>query len=265
MTRSIPRSLAGVLEDLELEQPTLVTMAQLTLLVERHELRTPARVVAARLRDRGWLLATDRQGVWEFAPAAVAGPHSRSDPLTPIRALLADNPSARCALTFQSAAWVHGMADRAPSRIEIAAATPAVARQLPRTARVSNFEPRLDYDRRRDVNVLAPESVLVHMAVKPTAVRSWDSAREWLPDLVAEVSWEQLTIELSGRAATSRARLGYLVQAMRPDIAAELRGLSPIRSKTWFGPRAPLRRHDNTWQVADTLLSFDPRSLEDVR
>lgn len=63
MTRSISSSMAGVLEQLELDQPALVTSAELTRLLEAHGVRTPARIVAARLREEGWLLPTGRRSV----------------------------------------------------------------------------------------------------------------------------------------------------------------------------------------------------------
>jgi hypothetical protein len=39
-------------------------------LAEEAGLRTPAKVVAARLRATGWLLATAQRGVYEFAPGS---------------------------------------------------------------------------------------------------------------------------------------------------------------------------------------------------
>lgn len=109
--------------------------------------------------------------------------------------------------------------------------------------------------------VLAPESLLVHMATKPRVVRSWTSALEWLPELVGELSWERLSIELANRPSATSARTGYLIQGMRPDLASAVRDLGPPHGKTWFGPRGPLLRHDNAWQIADTSLPFDPRTL----
>lgn len=100
MTRPISPSLAGVLERLELDQPELVTGDDLARLMDEVGLRTPMKVVASQLRNAGWLLATGRRGVWEFAPASMAGPHSRHDPVTPLRAFLSQRPSAPCALTF---------------------------------------------------------------------------------------------------------------------------------------------------------------------
>jgi hypothetical protein len=260
--RTIPPSMAGVLERLEFEQPVLVTSDELARILREVGVRTTVGVVAARLRARGWLLATDRRGVWEFAPAAVAGPYSRHDPETPLRAFLLQHPHARCALTFQAAAWAHGIADRVPDRLEVAASDARVARQLPRSLSVSVFAPRLGAVTRRAVPVLAIESVLVHMAARPSAVRSWASAAEWLPGLAAESSWAGLCEELSDRPGAIVARTGYLLQGLRPDLAASLRQLSPPTTKTWFGPRRPLLRHDNQWLIADTLLPFDPRTLE---
>ncbi|OJX65489.1 MAG: hypothetical protein BGO95_10500 [Micrococcales bacterium 73-13] len=261
MTRPIAPSLAGVLERLELEQPELVTSDDLARLVDEAGLRTPTKVIAARLRDAGWLLATDRRGVWEFAPASVAGPYSRRDPVTPLRAFLSQRPSARCALTFQAAAWAHGLADRAPARLEIAVANRELVRQLPATLVASVFVPNLNYVERRGVPTLQPESVLVHMVSRPAAVRSWESALEWLPSLAAELQLDTVARELSGRPAAVRARAGYLLQGVRPDLADRIFKADPPRGKTWFGTHGPLRRHDNHWLIADTLLPFDPRRL----
>lgn len=260
MTRTIPPTMGGILEELELEQPALVTSAYLSGLVEQQGLRTPAKVVAARLRERGWLLPTGRRGVWEFAPAAVAGAYSRNDPVTPLRAFLSQRPRARCALTFQAAAWAHGAADRVPAHLEVAAATSELARQLPTSLAASVFDAHLEYRILRTVPVLAVESVIVHLAARPAAVRSWTSALEWLPDLTHMLALDPLRQELDDRPASVRARTGYLLQGLRPDLANMLHG-APLAGKTWFGPRGKLRRHDTTWQIADTLLPFDPRTL----
>jgi len=263
MTRTIPPTMSGILEELELEQPTLITSEHLSRLVARQGLHTPVKVVAARLRERGWLLPTGRRGVWEFAPAAVAGAYSRNDPLMPLRAFLAARPGARCALTFQAAAWAHGVADRAPTHPEVAAATSELVRQLPSMLAGTVFQPRLVCQTLRTVPVLAPESVVVHMSARPSAVRSWASALEWLPELSRLLTLDAIHRELDGRPASVRTRTGYLLQSLRPDLADALRS-NATTGKTWFGPRGKLRRHDASWQIADTLLPFDPRTLESV-
>jgi hypothetical protein len=260
MTRTIPPSLAPVLEQLELEGADLVTTAHLDEMVRAAGIGTATRTVATRLRERGWLLPTGQRGVWEFAPAAVAGPYSRGGHTRLLRSALARS-DIRCGLTFQAAAWALGLADRAPARVEVAAASGRDAQRLPAGLDVSVFEPRLPYQTAKGVPVLRPASVLTHMAATPTRVRSWSSALEWLPDLTAEATVNEVLTELEGRPATVSARVGYLLQAMRPDIADQVTGPS---TKTWFGPRRTVVRHDNRWQIADTLLPFDPRSQEAV-
>lgn len=260
MTRTIPRSLAPVIAELELEAADLVTTAKLDEILKAAGVGTATRTVASRLRERGWLLPTGQRGVWEFAPGAAAGAVSRGGHTRLLRSSLAHG-YLNCGLTFQAAAWAHDLADRAPVRLEVAAMTAHEARKLPDGLDVSVFAPRLEYVTLQGVPVLAPASVLVQMAAQPGDVRSWTSALEWLPDLAAEAVAQDVLTELQGRPTTVAARLGYLVQALRPDIADQV---TRPGTKTWFGPRQKLVRHDNYWQIADTLLPFDPRSLASV-
>lgn len=169
-------------------------------------------------------------------------------------------------MTLQSAAWALGAADRAPTRLEIAAGSRDVARSLATTlgdrARVVVFAPQLPRQMRRGVPVLSADSVLVHMAAHPSAVRSWSSALEWLADLAAEATLEHLETELSGRPRAAATRLSYLLSGMRPDLAGRLE--REAAGKVYFGPRGPLLRHDAHRQIADTVLPFDPRTLPPV-
>jgi AbiEi antitoxin C-terminal domain len=249
-----------VLTELELTGADLVTTAQLGCLIRAAGIRTETRIVAARLRELGWLLPTGQRGVWEFAPAAVAGPYSRGGHTRLLRSVLA-RAEVACGLTFQAAAWAHGLADRAPARVEVAAATARDARRLSSDLDVSVFAPRLGYITAKGVPALRPAGIVAHMAASPSRVRSWASAAEWLPDVAAEVTLADVLGELQGRPATVAARIGYLLQGLRPDIAWGITGPS---TKTWFGPRRTVIRHDSRWQVADTLLPFDPRTLEAV-
>jgi hypothetical protein len=127
------------------------------------------------------------------------------------------------------------------------------------------FLPALATESLRGVPELTVESVIVHMCVKPGAVRSWASAQEWLPALCAELHDAPLLYELADRPGSVRARTGYLLSGMRPDLSSAIRGLSVPAGKTWFGSRGKLVRHDNTWLIADTLLPFDPRGMETAR
>jgi len=261
MARSISTSMAGVLERMELERPIVVTSETLNQILHEEGVRTPARIVAARLREKGWLLPTAVRGAWEFVPASSAGAYYSNDPLLDIKSAISKYKTIKFGVSFQSAAWAHGVADRIPSRIEVAAVDAQTSRSLRSIASTSVFMPILEYRRLKGAPVLAPESVIVHMAAKPTAVRSWQSALEWLPELTALLERDAVIREISGRSNAIIARTGYLLQGMRPEVADYIHNRYTPTCKTWFGPRVSLLRHDNKWLIADTVLPFDPRKL----
>ena len=262
MARSIPKGLSGVLEELELERPQLVTTSQLAELCERSGIRTPAKVVASRLRAKGWLLATPQRGVWEFAPAELAGAYSSADPLLPLKAHAAAHPGDRFALAAQTAAWALGLADRVPAVID--AAFERMPASVPDGVRASTYRPNVPTESAKGVSALSPESIVVHMAQRPSAVRSWQGVAEWLPDVAYELEAATLVDELAGRPGSVAARTGYLLQGMRPDVAEAVMEACPPRSKVRFGT-GPAIRNDERWQVSDSALSFDPREMEAVR
>jgi hypothetical protein len=265
MTRSIPNSLAGILQELEFERPLLVTREQLSDLKRKYHVASSVEVVAVRLKERGWLLSTDRQGVWEFVPAEVAGIYSTNDPLLSFRAYHAKYPAVKCALTFQTAAWMYGDSDRVPSNVYVSVEEYKHSRPLKGHAFVSIFRPNRSYNLISNAPVLARESVLVQMTAKPSAVPSWASVSEWLPGFCAKISSDIIFEELADRSPYNSQRLGYLIQSIRPDIADELyRKTKPV-SNAWFGDRAQSLRYDKRFMVADTLLPFDPKKMEKTK
>lgn len=64
---------------------------------------------------------------------------------------------------------------------------------------------------------MSVDSVLVHMAARPTAVRSWSSAGEWLPDLAAEASPER--VELEQDPVNPHALRHFLTNGLRAVLA----------------------------------------------
>lgn len=260
MTRSLPGWLASVVEQLELDQPSTVTVDELRAMLESTGISTSASVVAQRLRERGWLLATGVRGVYEFAPAAHAGPVGRGDPFGLVHAVLASRPDSSIVIALGSAAWAHGLADRTPEVLEVAfASSERASVAVRRAARPMTFDARLASEVRKGAPVQALATMLVHMAAKPRDVRAWGSAAEWLGDAAMEAGDERIMLELEGRAESVRRRLGYLIQGVHPQLARQLRGTSS--SKVWFGPRGPLRQHDEAWGIADTVLPFAPSGL----
>lgn len=261
MARTIPKGLSEVLEGLELERPQLVTISQLAELCERAGLRTPAKVIASRLRDKGWLIGTSQRGVWEFAPAELAGAYSSADPLLPLKALATARPGERFALASQTAAWALGLADRVPAVLD--AAFEHAPASVPEGVHASTYRPNIPTVAAKGVAALAPESIVVHMTSRPSAVRSWQGVAEWLPDIAYELGVSTVLEELEGRPRSIAARAGYLLQGMRPDIADVIMEKLPPRSKVRFGT-GTAKRNDERWQVSDSALPFDPREMEGV-
>lgn len=263
--RTLSPTLAAVVEELELEQPTVVTPTMLHDIAERRGLRTDRYVIAARLRRAGWLLPTGRRGVWEFAPGAHAGPIGHGEPTLPLRALLTANPRLNPALALGTAAWALGHADRVPSTLDIAVPVGTrVTASMRSIAAFTAFTSNVGYGTVKRVPCHLPESVLVHLAATPSAPRSWNAVLEWLPDIAADADVDTFMAEVHGRTRSVAVRAGYLLSGLRPDLAASLRPLATEVVR--FGPRtdAP-RRHVATWNVVDYLLPSNPQTWEPVK
>src|SRR5664279_5081040 len=104
--RTLGPALAQVVEELELDQPVVVTLNDLAEILRRSHVRSRPVEVARRLRDRGWLLETAQRGVFEFAPGAHAGPYGHGDPFVDLRAYLANQSTAGAAPDRSEAAGV---------------------------------------------------------------------------------------------------------------------------------------------------------------
>src|SRR5882724_6414896 len=69
LNRTIPRTVAPVITELELNRPAVVTTRYLDQLVRQLGLPISGGQIAAKLRALGWLLPIRTKGAWEFAPA----------------------------------------------------------------------------------------------------------------------------------------------------------------------------------------------------
>lgn len=171
-----PPSLAGVVELLELDRPVTITTEELTALIDRAGAASPARVVINRLAERGWLLKTGVRGVWEFAPGEHAGPYSQSGSWTTLRAAMSKDPGLSVGVALGSALWLMDVADRAPDVHELALRTGTrIPAALQRVYRVVRFDAHLPPEQRQGVPVHRPATVLIHIAHRLSAVRSWSS------------------------------------------------------------------------------------------
>lgn len=254
-------ALAKMVTELELDQAFLVTMMDLERLRRETGVKTSTKLLAKRLRDRGWLLPTGHLGVWEFAPGAHAGPIGRGHPFREVHAALKVNPELELAVCLSSALWAHGLLDKAPERPEVALRKGAkLPARLKKATRVVRFDWRLPTTKLRNTPVHDLVTVLVHLAARPSDVKSWSAVLEALPELVERVGMNQLHEELAGRPAAVTTRLAYLIHGIKPALARQL--ASQDHGKVWFGPRGQLKRHNQTFNIADTILPIAPSLLK---
>jgi predicted transcriptional regulator of viral defense system len=264
MSRKIPSHLADIIEELELERPELVSTSEIQELIEKFDVQVPSNRVIQRLSENGWLLKTDVRGVWEFSPAERAGPYSKESPFLPLKAIRKKDSDRDIRVALDSAMWCHDVLDRLPSEIEVVLPSQEhVPAAIKRNYRVLRFDAHLDPVTANDVPVQKLETILVHLVDKPNDVQSWTSVFDWLPDLVDEVERENVLTELHDRSHATKIRFSYLLSGLAPDFVEDI-NIEPA-GKVWFGPRETLRRHNATWNVADTILPVDPEELDPVR
>jgi predicted transcriptional regulator of viral defense system len=257
LTRTLPSTLAPVVETLELDAPQVVTTTELRALITEAKIRTDPYVTIHRLAEHGWLLPTGVRGVWEFAPAAHGGPIGHADPFLVLRAQLAATPGLDVRLALESALWQHGIADRVPGRHVVAVPSKNDApTALRRAYTLSWFRSRLPAARIGGLPIAAAETTLVQLAHAPSAVTNWGLILNCLADLVAVVDHDQVRDEAVARSNATLARLAYLTapfsEALATSLAVEDQGT------VWFGPRTQVRRTDARWNIADTILPRAP-------
>jgi len=112
----------------------------------------------------------------------------------------------------------------------------------------------------RGTPTFGPAAILVHLAARPSDVRSWGAVLEALPALYELTKAREVEEELANRPAAVKTRLAYLAHGIDPDLASGL--AQENHGKVWFGPRGPLKRHNSTFGVADTILPISPGTLQ---
>lgn len=262
MTTSEQRSssgLARMVAELTRRRPTLLTLAELARLAGMVGLRTPPKMLACRLRAAGCLKPTGQRGVYQFVPTTSCNAREH-DPFLDLRAvsLVAPQPAF---IAFRSALWLQGITGQAPDCHEVAVPVGAMLREAVRQRlRVVRFSGRLPATRISRLPVQQPATILVHLATTPWNVRGWSTVAESLPELAARCTIRQLEYELDRRPTTVRPRLAYLLSGVAPDRASELQPARP-HTVIWFGQPQANYRLDNRFNVADSLLPFDPHTL----
>jgi hypothetical protein len=254
-TRALPESLAGVVQELELRQPAVVTRALLKEIASTTGTQLPEKDLVDRLVRLGWLLPLRKRGAWEFAPAARAGRYASADPWIELRAVLEHEPDAPVAVAFDSAVWELGHATHQPTAPVLAHRRgwrPPEALDV----RLVTFEWRLPNKVVRGLPVWREPTVVVAAAERPAAQGNWANADGWLPETFRAVTPHDVLAEADGRKVSTLARLGYLAEwSGRDDVGDEIEALLPDRLPvTFLGPRDRRARWSRRWRVYDALL-----------
>lgn len=252
--RDVTTKLAPLLQRLELEQPRVVTKAELRSSATAAGVTWPVEVVIRRLRERGWLLDLETRGVWEFAPAARAGAFGSGDPLIELRATLERDSSAQFAVAAESAAYLLGLASRRPE-LEVVGAPEGV--RLPkalRALRVVRWAPLDELLVKDGLPVWSTQTLIAFMAARPSGYRDWSNVGEWIAQAAREVTADTIGKELEGCSRAAWARAAYLVdRGGRSDTGARLLALAPPGAGPYhLGNRGVSGSYDKRYDVVDS-------------
>jgi hypothetical protein len=252
--RTIPLGLAPLLEILELEQPRVVTAAQLARWAEDAGIRWPTALLVRRLRERGWLLDLTTKGVWEFAPASRAGALGSGDPLIELRATLARDPSAPFVVAAESAAYLLGLASRRPDPDVIGAPEGVRPPQALRALRIVRWRPVCDLAIRDGLPTWTPTTLLAFMGARPGGYHDWTNVGEWLRQAVGQVVTSDLVRELEQRPRGAWARSAYLLDTGgQVEMARALVAQAPAgRGPYYLGDRKG-GRYVKPFEVIDSI------------
>jgi hypothetical protein len=264
MARSLPRSLADIVEQLELDQPSVVTLTDLANLAretgrdDSGELDDDrVRTVAYELQRRGWLGPLRTRNAWEFIPGARAGAYGSGDRLIELRAQLAINPEVPFVLAMDSAATLLGLAQHLPDNETIAAPSGTRIPKGLRGWRIVHITfPDTGTEERDGLPVWSLDALLAGIATRPSSYHDLAGLGQWLPTCGQRIDYQRLTECLVGAAASTTQRAIYLLgSAGRRDLAERLAEQHPPRGPVWFSTRKPGSRQDSLSKVADADLA----------
>ncbi|MCL2735662.1 MAG: type IV toxin-antitoxin system AbiEi family antitoxin [Propionibacteriaceae bacterium] len=258
--RSLPQRLAGMVEQMELDQPRVVTMPELSrIAVETgacHRVQDAPKLVYW-LQELGWLGKVRTKGVWEFYPGARAGAYGSGDRFIEFRAQQAVNPDWPGVLAMESAASLLGLSQHVPDREVVA---------LPKTSAL----PKAMYEWRCVTVDLPPEGRDVHdglphwtldglvagIAIRPSGYTDLAGLAQWLPDVGPRLDADTMASCLHDTPAAAWQRAAYLARiAGAIPVAEELLTAHPPTTPAWFGgARAAGARYDLVTKVSDVSL-----------
>lgn len=261
MGRAISTALSGVIEQLELDGDLIVTTRTLQIAMTEAGLdpasEEQVRSVAYALKRAGWLGTLRTRNAWEFLPVARAGAYSAGDRFMEFRAHTATHPDWPGVLAMDSAATLHGLAQRFPEREVLAlpkGSNPpkAFAREW---RAITTALPATGSTVIDGVRVWTVEALLVGIAERPTSYGDPTGLGQWLAEATTRADVPTVTALLKGLPHPVRQRAAYLFRCVGDDKGRDLilDGAENLLS-VWFGSRSRPGRYDTATGVNDTLL-----------
>jgi predicted transcriptional regulator of viral defense system len=222
--RPITKYLAGIVAQLELDQPDIVSLAEIASYVSVDENRVPPARVAHELKKLGWLIPTSQPGFYEFSPGANSGAFSRGGKTADVKAIATAHPEIEWCYAFQSALYYHGIVDQMPDEPQLSVRTnnvrniPVTFRKYAKSAFLSRLAPQIIHGN----PVERLETLLVHICAKPSHVNDWFLYEEHLPLIWEACDKDKVAEELSGRSTATTKRLAYLLSGVAPDFSSKI-------------------------------------------
>jgi hypothetical protein len=261
VARVIPRSLADVVEQLELDGDLVVTSDRLATVMhqagfEGNEVAT--RRLAYELQRDGWLGQLRTRHAWEFLPGSRGGAYSSGDRFIEFRAQRAVDPDWRGVLAMETAASVLGLAQRLPEQEVVALpAGQTFPKALVGDWRYVRIElPEVGLTTVNGLRSWNLEGLIVGTAVRPSAYKDIAGLGQWLPDAVTRVDVDTVIHLLETKPRATAQRAAYLLgSAGNHDARAAIVAAYPATETVWLGPRvAGAGVFDAETKVNDTLL-----------
>jgi predicted transcriptional regulator of viral defense system len=224
MLRTIPKYLASIIEQLELDQAELLTIKDIQRYAVSVDSTIQAPRIAFELKNRGWLIPTFARGVYEFSPGANAGAYSKGGMLSNIKAVALANPEIVWCYSHQSALYFHKIVAQMPDKPQITIKcnsiknVPYAFTKLTNNVFYSQLEPII-------INgnpVEQIETLLVHICAKPSSVNDWFIYEENIRDIWYKCDIHKLHQELAKQSNNTRNRLKQLLRTIKNGVQIDI-------------------------------------------
>jgi len=257
----ISRSVADVVEQLELDGDLLITLDRLTTAMARagqEGTETDARRLAYELQRAGWLGQLRTRHAWEFLPGARGGAYGSGDRFIEFRAQRVVEATWPGVLAMESAASVLGFAQRFPEQEVVALPAgqpfPKALAHAWRYVRIELSEAGLTTI--SELPTWNLDGLIAGIAARPSAYKDVAGLAQWLPQAVTVVNVDTVIGLLGSMPRAAAQRAAYLLgSAGNSDARTAIVATYPATETVWLGPRvAGQGIFDAETKVNDTLL-----------